>query len=88
MPYADNKGADQPALPCSPISAFVVRCLNSIIPILAKSKISRPWLVSVAEQAGLSLSWSGNPKTELLVTGLICHLALSRIGQIYLCIDI
>ena len=36
------------------ISAFVVRCLGSIISILAITKISRPWLVSVAEQAGLS----------------------------------
>ena len=29
--YANNKGADQPAHPCSLISAFVVRCLDSII---------------------------------------------------------
>ena len=36
------------------ISAFVVHRLGSIIPILAKSKISRLKLVSVAEQAGLS----------------------------------
>ena len=32
MPYANNKGADQ-------ISAFVIRCPDSIISILAKSKI-------------------------------------------------
>ena len=31
MSYANNKGADQPAHPCSLISAFVVRCLDSII---------------------------------------------------------
>ena len=31
MPYANNKGADQPAHPCSLICAFVVRCLDSII---------------------------------------------------------
>ena len=36
MPYA-NKGADQPAHPCSLISAFVVHCLDSVI---AKAKIS------------------------------------------------
>ena len=30
MSYANNKGADQPAHPRSLISAFVVRCLNSI----------------------------------------------------------
>ena len=29
MPYGKNKGADQPA--------FVVRCLDRIIPILAKN---------------------------------------------------
>ena len=27
LSYVKNKGADQPAHPCSPISAFVVRCL-------------------------------------------------------------
>ena len=31
MPYASNRGADQPAHPHSQISAFVVRCLDSII---------------------------------------------------------
>ena len=40
-PYANNKGADQPAHFHSLISAFVVRCLNSIISILAKFKVSR-----------------------------------------------
>ena len=39
--YANNKGADQPAHPRSLINAFVVRCLDSMIHILAKSKISR-----------------------------------------------
>ena len=40
MPYANNKGADQPAHPCSLISTFVVRCIDSIC-ILALSKVSR-----------------------------------------------
>ena len=31
MPYANNKGADPPAHLCSLMSAFVVRCLDSII---------------------------------------------------------
>ena len=35
--YANNKDADQPAHPCSQISAFIVRCLDSLIPILAIS---------------------------------------------------
>ena len=64
MPYANNKGADQPAHPCSLIRAFVVCCPYSIIPILAKSKISRLQLVCVAEQASLSLTWSEIPKTD------------------------
>ena len=41
LPYANNKGADQPAHPRSLISTFVVRCLDSIIPLLAISKHSR-----------------------------------------------
>ena len=42
MPSVNNKGADQPAHACSLISTFVVRYLDGVIPILAKSKISRP----------------------------------------------
>ena len=38
---SNNKGADQPVLPHSLISAFVVRCLDSIIPLLATAEISR-----------------------------------------------
>ena len=71
MPYANNKGADQPAHSRSLISAFVVRCLDSIIPQVFISKISRLYLASVAEQAGLSLNSSQTPKTGFLVTWLI-----------------
>ena len=56
MSYANNKGADQPAHPRSLISTFIVRCLGITIPIL--TKISRLWPISVAEHAGLSLTWS------------------------------
>ena len=49
MPYVNNKGADQPAHPCSLISVFVIRCLDNIIPLLAIAGISRLQLVSVAE---------------------------------------
>ena len=38
MPYANNKGADQPPHPCRLISTFVVHCLGSMICILAISK--------------------------------------------------
>ena len=47
-----------------------VHYLDNIIPILAKSKISRLYLVSVAEQAGLSLTLLETPKTGFVVTRL------------------
>ena len=83
MPYANNKGADYPAHPCSLNSTFFVRCLDSIIPLVSKSEISSLYLASVAVQAGLSLTWLQTPKTGFLVTVsndvdpfdcLVCHL--------------
>ena len=71
MPYANSKGADQPAHLHSLISAFVFHCLDSIIPTLSKSVISSLYLVSLAEQPGLSPTWSEIPKTDFLVTGYI-----------------
>ena len=62
MAYANNKGIDQPVHPCSLISAFVVRYLDSIISVVAISEISRLCIVSVAEQTGLSLTWSQRPE--------------------------
>ena len=41
MPYANNKGADQPGHPRSLISTFVVRCLDSIISLVSISEILR-----------------------------------------------
>ena len=41
IPYANNKAADQSAHSCSQIGAFVFRCLDSIIPLLAIAEISR-----------------------------------------------
>ena len=41
MPYANNKGADQPAHPRSLISAFVFRCQDKMIPLVSISEISR-----------------------------------------------
>ena len=58
MPYANNKGADQPVHSRSLISAFVVHCLNSIIPLVSVSEISGFYLVSVTAQAGLCLTQS------------------------------
>ena len=65
VPYANNKDADQPAHPRSLISVFVVRCLDSIIPLVSISKISSLWLTCVTEQAGLCLTWSKTPEDTL-----------------------
>ena len=77
MPYANNKDADQPTHPHaqpahlgSLISTFVVHCLDSTILVLPEHEISRLQLVSVAEQAGLSLTWPQITKTGFLVTRL------------------
>ena len=71
LSYANNKGADQPAHPRSLISVIVVHCLDSIIHLLAIAEISRPYLVSSAEQANWSLNWSQTLKTGFLVTRLM-----------------
>ena len=47
------------------ISAFVVRCLYRIIPLVSIFKISSLYLASVAMQAGLSLPWLQTPKTAM-----------------------
>ena len=41
MPYANNKGADQTAHSRSLISAFVIRCLDSLIFLDSIAEISR-----------------------------------------------
>ena len=64
MPYANNKGTDQPAHLRSLISAFVVRCLDSTISLESIAKISRLQLASVAEQVSLSRTWSETPKDK------------------------
>ena len=67
MPYANNKGADQPVHPQSLVSTFVVRYLDSIIPLASIAKISRPKLVCAAEQASLSINWWETRKIGFLV---------------------
>ena len=62
MSFADNKSADQPAHPRSLISAFVSRCLDSVMSLVSVTKISSLLLASVAEQASLSLTWSETPE--------------------------
>ena len=64
---------------------FVVRYLNSIIFVLTISKISKLLLVSVAKQASLSLR--KHPKTDFVMTWLICEFQcfqLAAVNQIYL----
>ena len=58
----NNKGADQPAHTCRLISTL----LESSVSKLAKSLFSIYQLVSVAEETGLSVALSGNPKTGFL----------------------
>ena len=54
--FVNSKGADQPAHPCSLISAFVIHLLESNISKLALSEILLFYLVSVAEQAGFGMT--------------------------------
>ena len=67
MPYVNNKDADLPAHPCSPICVFVVRFQDSTISIVAISKIPRLSLASEAEQLSLSLYWSQTSKEGFLM---------------------
>ena len=62
LSYANNNGAVQPAHPRSLISAFIVRCLDSIMSLVSVTKISSLTLASVAEQSGLSLTLSETPE--------------------------
>ena len=62
MPYANNKRADQAAHTRSLFSAFIVRRLDSVMSPVSVTTISSLMLASVAEQAGLSLTWSETPE--------------------------
>ena len=71
MPYANNKEADQSAHPHSLISVFIIRFLCSMLPLVSLSGIASLQLVSVAEQAGLSITWSHT--TEDMVSRDVAH---------------
>ena len=62
-----------------------ISCLDSIIPVLAKSKISKLQLVTVAEQASLSLTWSQPPKTGFPMTWLIWSIWISLKIMLVIC---
>ena len=55
--HANNKDADQPALPRSQISAFINHSLESRITKNGSCIIALFWLVYVAGQTGLRCSW-------------------------------
>ena len=78
-----TNGADQPADPRSLISVFVNRCLDSIISVVSICKISSLLLISVAEQASLSLTWSEIPKIGFLVMWMIiiCFVELATLTK-------
>ena len=67
--HANNKGQDQTTHSRSMVSGFVVLCAESITAIL----ISRLYLVSVAELAGLSLILSQISKTFFLCLVTVSH---------------
>ena len=79
LAICEQQSTDQPAHPRSLISTFVVRYWDSIIPYFAKYKISRLYLVSIAEQASLSLTWLETLKTDFLMTRLKCFSAIYRL---------
>ena len=60
--FANNKGADLPAHPCSLISPFVIRFSESIICELATGKNSIFWLVGIAEETGYETCFVGDPE--------------------------
>ena len=66
----EQQSADQPAHPRSLISASIVRCLDSIMPLVHISEIPSLHLASVAAQAGLCLTWSETPKTDFRMAWL------------------
>ena len=65
MSYANSKGADQPAHPHSLISAFVVRCLDSVMSLVSVTKISSLMLASVAEQVSFESDLVGNSRRHV-----------------------
>ena len=79
MPYTNNKDADQPAHTRKLISAFVVRCRDSIIPLVFISEISSLYLASVAAQFGSTLV--ANPEDrfprDVLNYRVVYHLSMS-----------
>ena len=82
----EQQGVDQPARMRSLISAFIVHCLDSIIPLVSIAEFSSLHLASVAAQAGLYLTRLRTPKTGFLATKLIYTTAsMEKNLNIYIC---
>ena len=71
--YAHNEGADKPVHPRNLISAFVFRCLDSIISLDSTAEISSFYLASVAAQAGCVWPGRKDPKTCIVVSWLTVY---------------
>ena len=56
--HAKNKAANQPAHLCSLVWPFAIPSMDCKVVNLVQFRISKFWLLSVAEQAGLSITWS------------------------------
>ena len=69
MPYANNKGADQPAHPCSLISTFVVRCLDSIMPVVFTRLYESTGRAIAVTTASALASASASALLKMLVFG-------------------
>ena len=65
-PYANNKGAEQPAYPGSLTSTFSVRCLDNMICYIQSFEI----LASFCSWAGRMLPGQKSPKTSFRVMWL------------------
>ena len=68
LKFANNKDADQPVHTRSLISAIVIRLLERIIFSLATSEISNFYLISIAEETGVSLVLSKTLKTGFVAS--------------------
>ena len=81
---ANNKGADQPVHPHSRLSAFDICFLESIISKLVTDEIIIFWLVSVAEETGLSLALSETLKTSFSASRSKCFFPSFLYWSIYI----
>ena len=80
----ENKDADQLRGNCEADQRLCFRYIDSMIPLLSKSEISRLYPSSAAVQPGLCWTWSETPKTGFLRTRLIYNKMINKILTRYL----